>query len=112
MASSPQQRTAASFGGTLQARVAALVGRPLFWASFFAVACLVLLGRTMTRQLPTPPKLNLPLPSFQLIDQDGRPFGTEQLRGKVWVASFIFTSCPTVCPKLTARMAQLQQRGR
>ncbi|MGB0678241.1 MAG: SCO family protein [Polyangiales bacterium] len=47
------------------------------------------------------------LPAFTLIDQDGRSFGAGQLRGRVWVANFIFTRCPTVCPLLSRRMAQL-----
>ncbi len=49
----------------------------------------------------------LPVASFTLTDQDGHPFGTEQLRGKVWVADFIFTSCPDVCPLLTSQMANV-----
>ena len=34
----------------------------------------------------------------------------KDLAGKVVVANFIFTSCPTVCPTLTAHMARIQQR--
>jgi protein SCO1/2 len=100
------------FGERLQARVAALVGRPLFWGVFFGVATVVLMGRTMIRDIPAPPKLDLPMPAFQLVDEAGQPFGSADLRGKVWVASFVFTSCPSVCPKLTERVADLQQRGR
>jgi protein SCO1 len=76
------------------------------------VVTVVLLGRTMVRDLPAPPAMNLPLPSFELQNEHGEPFGSEQLRGKVWIANFIFTSCPTVCPRLTQRMAELQHRGR
>lgn len=50
------------------------------------------------------------LPAFTLIDQDGRPFGADALRGKVWVADFVFTRCPDVCPAITARMKALQDR--
>jgi cytochrome oxidase Cu insertion factor (SCO1/SenC/PrrC family) len=31
---------------------------------------------------------------FSLTDQSGRPFGSAELRGKVWIASFFFASCP------------------
>jgi len=111
--SSPSNESAPPpLGAALQARVAALVGRPLFWAALFSIVSLVLVGRTMTRELPKPPKLDLPLPAFELTNQDGQGFGSADLRGKVWIADFIFTSCPTVCPKLTKRMAELQQRGR
>lgn len=47
---------------------------------------------------------------FELTDQDGRTFGSSQLRGKVWIAGFAFTSCTTVCPMLTSQMANLQRR--
>lgn len=102
----------ARLGGRVQARVAALVGRPVVWASFFAVVTVVLMGRTMMREIPQPPKLDMPLPAFTLTDETGLPFGSADLRGKVWVASFVFTTCPSVCPKLMERVAELQHRGR
>jgi hypothetical protein len=33
----------------------------------------------------------------------------EELRGSVWVADFIFTSCKSVCPVLSAKMVQVQR---
>lgn len=48
------------------------------------------------------------LPTFQLTDQSGKSFGSEQLRGQVWVANFIFTSCAGVCPLLTRKMGEVQ----
>ena len=48
------------------------------------------------------------LPAFSLTSEQGIPFGSEDLRGKVWVADFIYTRCPTVCPLLTRKMASLQ----
>jgi protein SCO1/2 len=47
-------------------------------------------------------------PHFALTDQDGKPFDSEQLKGSVWVAAFIFTNCPGVCPMMTQRMVKLQ----
>lgn len=52
------------------------------------------------------------LTNFQplsLIDQTGRPFSLEGLRGKVVLFNFIFTSCPTVCPVQTQALAAVQQ---
>lgn len=46
---------------------------------------------------------------FSLTDQGGEAFGTEQLRGDVWVADMIFTSCPDVCPVLSSQMANLHR---
>ena len=48
------------------------------------------------------------LPPFQLTDQSGSAFGSQQLRGKVWIASFIFSRCAGPCPMITSQMAQLQ----
>ncbi len=50
------------------------------------------------------------VPSFELVNHAGESFGTEQLRGQVWVANFVFTTCPTVCPMLTTQMGNLQRR--
>ena len=57
---------------------------------------------------PLPPVLGT-LPAFELTDHRGEPFGSDQLRGHAWVANFIFTRCPTVCPVFTQRMAQLRE---
>jgi protein SCO1/2 len=46
--------------------------------------------------------------SFQLTDQAGRPVNEGVLRGKVWAAAFFFTRCPTICPRITRRMLDLQ----
>ena len=50
------------------------------------------------------------LPHFSLTERSGAQVDSEQLRGKVWIADFVFTRCPDFCPALTARMAQLQKR--
>jgi len=48
-------------------------------------------------------------PTFSLIDQDGKAFGSEQLKGKPYVAAFIFTHCAGACPMMTQKMAKLQK---
>ena len=48
------------------------------------------------------------VPAFSLIDSNGQPLSQAQLAGGVWVADFIFTHCPGVCPVLSAQMAKLQ----
>jgi protein SCO1/2 len=50
------------------------------------------------------------VPSFRLVDQRGAPYTTDSMLGHVTVADFVFTRCPTSCPRLTARMAELQAR--
>lgn len=58
---------------------------------------------------PTPPVLAT-LEPFSLTEAQGNAFGSRQLRGKVWIADFIFTRCAGPCPMMTSRMAQLQAR--
>jgi protein SCO1 len=50
--------------------------------------------------------------SFALTDQAGRPVTAETFRGRVWTAAFFFTRCPTVCPRITRRMRDLQQAAK
>jgi protein SCO1/2 len=49
---------------------------------------------------------------FQLTDQAGRAVNATTLRGKVWAAAFFFTRCPTVCPRITRRMLELQKAAK
>lgn len=49
------------------------------------------------------------LPRFELVNQDAQPFGSEQLAGKIWIADFIFTTCPGPCPIISTRMSELQK---
>ena len=49
------------------------------------------------------------VPSFQLTNQNGQPFGSSQLAGKIWVADFIYTTCPGPCPMISGRMSELQK---
>ncbi len=51
------------------------------------------------------------LPGFELVDQDGRPFGLGDLKGKVWLADFVYTTCPGPCPLVSHRMSQLQEEA-
>ena len=50
------------------------------------------------------------VPQFQLTEQNGKAFGSNDLKGKIWVADFIFTRCAASCPQQTAEKAKLQKR--
>jgi len=76
----------------------------------FVIGCVTMtLLRPLLRYEPKPPPVLSTLPEFSLVDSGGRPFGSAELRGQVWIASFFFTRCPSVCPLLMQRMAELQK---
>jgi protein SCO1/2 len=93
-------------------RLARVAGNPGLWLALVALGLTVPI---LTRVLrPAPPALPVlgTLPAFVLTDQDGKPFGSADLRGQVWVAGFIFTRCPTICPVITTTMGKIQRRAR
>ena len=49
------------------------------------------------------------VPEFQLTNQDGKNFGSKDLRGKIWIADFIYSTCPGPCPMISSRMSELQK---
>ena len=53
-----------------------------------------------------------PLPQFKLVDQKGRPFGRERLRGRWNFLFFGFTNCPDVCPTTLATLASVRKQLR
>jgi cytochrome oxidase Cu insertion factor (SCO1/SenC/PrrC family) len=50
------------------------------------------------------------VPAFALTDQNNQPITDRTLRGKPWVAAFIFTHCAGPCPMMSANMVKLQKR--
>ena len=66
--------------------------------------------RPFLRYEPDPPPVLFALPEYELVDHRGDAFEPETLRGKVWVAGFVFTSCPSSCPTITQAMSDLRDR--
>jgi len=60
---------------------------------------------------PTPQALQKywTLPDFSLTERSGQTIGRSDLTGKVWVADFIYTTCPGPCPILTGHLSELQK---
>ncbi len=44
---------------------------------------------------------------FSYLNQDSVLVKSSQMKNKLWVADFFFTSCPTICPKMTKQMKRL-----
>jgi protein SCO1 len=55
---------------------------------------------------------NWQIDDFTHTDQNKEPFGLENLKGKVWVADFIFTNCDDVCLPMTANMKKIQDEAK
>jgi len=49
------------------------------------------------------------VPDFSLTERNGENVSLAHLRGKIWIADFIYTSCTDTCPLQTGRMARLQE---
>lgn len=48
--------------------------------------------------------------SFAFTNQNGKTITDKDYEGKIYVADFFFTTCPTICPKMTNNMAWLQEK--
>ena len=68
--------------------------------------------------IPIPPKepteigrrvVNIVVADFKLTDQDGKIFRFTNARGKLVLVTFVFTTCPDVCPLFTANFATIQR---
>lgn len=49
------------------------------------------------------------IPPFRFLNQLNMPVSNRNTAGKIYVANFFFTSCPTLCPKTMANLALVQQ---
>jgi cytochrome oxidase Cu insertion factor (SCO1/SenC/PrrC family) len=88
--------------------------RRLGWAgAFLGFVLAVALGYSMWQGSLRRDVEQLPViragPEFSLIDQNGRTVTNADLRGKIWIADFIFTRCKGPCPLMTARMLEMQK---
>ena len=50
------------------------------------------------------------VPNFAFLNQDSLLITNHDYKGKVYVVDFFFTSCPTICPKMTSNLVYLQNK--
>lgn len=48
--------------------------------------------------------------NFKLVNQNGKTITQHDYEGKIYVADFFFTTCPSICPIMTKNMAALQDK--
>jgi protein SCO1 len=85
-----------------------LLRNPYVLGFLIGIATLTAL-RPFLRHEPAPPPILSKLPAYTLIDSDGKPYGSEQLAGQVYIVSFFFTQCRSICPVIMQGMAKLQE---
>jgi len=95
-----------------QALAAALVSRPIVWALFVGTMFALPLAKAFTRELPLPPPVLSDLPAFTLTQEGGTAFGSEMLRGHVWVAEFGRYGQDSEREARTDRLLHIQHRMR
>jgi protein SCO1/2 len=49
------------------------------------------------------------LSDFRLTGSDGRPFSSRDMRGRIWVVDFIYTTCQAACPRMSREMTKVQE---
>ena len=86
-----------------------IFSNPFVWAFFAGVVVLTLI-RPLLKFEPDPPPVMGVIPAFNLVDQEGEPFGSADLEGRVYVANFFFTSCSSICPPMMHAVSTLQDR--
>ena len=66
-------------------------------------------GPTPSGQQPAPAVVDYgpPLEHFQLTQSTGQPFDSRRLDGQVWIGSFFYASCPSICRQQNLRNKEL-----
>jgi protein SCO1/2 len=80
---------------------------PLLCLSLTLPACAPPSTTTAAKTAPDD-NISFPLDVFTLTERSGKKVGLADLKGKVWVASFVFTRCTGPCPQVSAAVARLQ----
>lgn len=89
-----------------------LVRSKLFWVLFLLFGFSYPIYRSLNRTLPPELPVIAHVPEFELISENGQRFGSKDLQGRVYLANFVFSRCPTVCPKMLLDLEKIQKRIR
>ncbi len=90
---------------------------PPFWRNPWAIATVVgiatiTLMRPCTRYVPPPPAVIGEVPAYELEDDQGRGFGSEDLRGQVYVLAFFSVGCRgDECNRILPALKDLEEKS-
>ena len=84
---------------------------PILIPIIAAVALVLGLGAILVIKSAESSRSTLPVqgtvPAFEAVNQDGAPFGLQNLKGKISIVNFMFTNCPGICPVMSGNLAKL-----
>lgn len=86
-----------------------MFSKRFFFAQILFFAVLFCLGLAYVRYPVQPLPVLGQIADFHLVNSDGKMVSLKDLKGRVWVADFIFTTCGGICPTMTANMAQVHR---
>ena len=89
-----------------------LIRKKSFWLVFWLLSFSYPIYRSINIELPPPLPVYYQVPEFKLTNEFGKSFGSTELKGKYYIANFMFTTCPTTCPALMEKMDSVQKRIR
>lgn len=82
---------------------------PWVWGFIIGAVALTALRPLQDAMLRAPPPL-AEVGAWTLVDDSGKAFGSEDLKGKVYVANFMFTRCRSICLDLTKAMKEVAEK--
>lgn len=89
-----------------------IIAKPIFWIVLLSFLFGYPIYRSLNRELPPDLPRYFKLPDFEFTNGFDKPYGSKNLKGSSYIASFMFTSCPTTCPRITKKMQLIQKRIR
>lgn len=90
--------------------------KKLFFSAFFISMVLLNACKENERKLPYLGTHSIvkndtqyyKIPDFRFQDQNERAFGSDELKSKPYIAYFFFTSCPSICPRMSLSAKRIQ----
>ncbi|MFL5784059.1 MAG: SCO family protein [Bacteriovoracaceae bacterium] len=83
-----------------------------FWVVFLVAGFSYPIYRSIYRTLPPELPIIAHVPEFTLTSENNQPFGSKDLKDRIYLANFVFASCPSVCPKMLMELEKIQNRVR
>jgi protein SCO1/2 len=83
-----------------------------FWVLFLVFGFAYPIYKSLNRTLPPDLPVIAQVPEYELISENGQRFGSKDLAGRVYLANFVFSRCPSVCPKMLSDLQKIQKRIR